>query len=476
MKKAATKKTFIIVTALFALVAAVVGAVFIKTALAKSGDSAGMNTLFIEAVIILAIVVVLAIAVAAILGKKLEEDAAKEEISKTLFPDMGAAIQDLNYMLGEMAGGNFAVKSKKPEAYTGEMEQVYKSLELVTENLGATLSKISAAAEKVATGAQQLSNSAQALAQGSTQQAASVDQLSETIAEIREDSDRAANLARDSAQLSRQADAQVDACNVGMIDMVAAMEEIKSSSEEVREIIDTIKNIAFQTNILALNAAVEAARAGSAGKGFAVVADEVRNLASKSDEAARATEARIENAITAVRKGGGLVNDVSEALNAAAGLVDESVGKMEAIAASDERQAQAIMKIKDGIEQISAVVSANTATSEETAAASEELKDQFDAMRAHMDKFRIADKAPEAPAPKAAAPARTSAARKFEKPLYIKPEAAMPETVGRSFSNDAGSTLSRSPAAATAARRPVSAHAASVNPAKSFTPDYDDKY
>ena len=111
-----------------------------------------------------------------------------------------------------------------------------------------------------------------------------------------------------------QAGAQVEASNEYVKQLNVAMQNISNSSEEIGKIIATIENIAFQTNILALNAAVEAARAGTAGKGFAVVADEVRNLASKSDEAAKATKDLIENSITAVREGADVVSKVTDSL------------------------------------------------------------------------------------------------------------------------------------------------------------------
>src|SRR5690606_32986476 len=97
--------------------------------------------------------------------------------------------------------------------------------------------------------------------------------------------------------------------------MGAAMREIQSSSDEIRKIIKTIDEIAFQTNILALNAAVEAARAGEAGMGFAVVADEVRALAQRSAQAAKETAAKIENAVTRTHQGVALTSKVEQALN-----------------------------------------------------------------------------------------------------------------------------------------------------------------
>ena len=215
-------------------------------------------------------------------------------------------------------------------------------------------------------------------------------------------------LAKDSSAMSNDANAQITVCNEHMRGMVTAMEEIKTAAEEVREIIDTISNIAFQTNILALNAAVEAARAGSAGKGFAVVADEVRQLASKSDEASKATKARIENAITAVQRGSIYVSDVSDALEKTVELVNSAVAKMGDVADASQQQAESIEQIREGIDQISAVVQNNSATSEQSAAASEELSSQAQLMKQLMAKFTLRDYGSQGISTPVAAPAQES--------------------------------------------------------------------
>ncbi len=302
-----------------------------------------------------------------------------------------SVISDESHILEEMAGGNFNVRTQAEDMYVGALSSVLTSVRGINHSLSTTLQQIQSSSDQVSSGAEQVSNSAQALAQGATQQASAVEELSATVTEIAQGAEESVGLAKDSSSMSNDANTQITVCNEHMRGMVTAMDEIKTSAEEVREIIDTISNIAFQTNILALNAAVEAARAGSAGKGFAVVADEVRQLASKSDEASKATKARIENAISAVQKGSTYVSDVSEALEKTVELVSSAVSKMGDVADASRQQAESIEQIREGIDQISAVVQNNSATSEQSAAASEELSSQAQLMKQLMAKFTLRD-------------------------------------------------------------------------------------
>ena len=218
---------------------------------------------------------------------------------------LNSVITDISETTGQMAKGNFDVELTA--TFPGDLAPIQTSVNQFVTRMSDTITNIAQSATQVSAGSEQVSNSSQSLAQGATQQASAVEELAATINDISVSSKQTAASAEEARESVGQAGAQVEASNEYVKQLNVAMTHISSSSEEIGKIIATIENIAFQTNILALNAAVEAARAGSAGKGFAVVADEVRNLASKSDEAAKATKDLIENSINAVHEGAQVV-------------------------------------------------------------------------------------------------------------------------------------------------------------------------
>jgi methyl-accepting chemotaxis protein len=232
-----------------------------------------------------------------------------------------------------------------------------------------------------ANAASQVSSASQSLAEGAGEQAASLEETSSSLEAMSSVTQHNAETAQRANDLAKQANSAADKGMGDMQEMSAAMEAIKTSSDDIAKIIKTIDEIAFQTNILALNAAVEAARAGEAGMGFAVVADEVRNLAQRSAEAARETAAKIEGAISKTGQGVEISRKVSETLNeivAKARRVDELVAE---VAVASHEQTQGITQINAAIIQIDKVTQANAANAEESAAAAQELNAQEAAMK-----------------------------------------------------------------------------------------------
>ncbi len=301
------------------------------------------------------------------------------------FRQMVAAIQQQAEVLEVIAQGDYTSRLQK----RCDEDVIHAAIIDILENSNQLVSEIRSAAQEVGGGSGQVAQSAQALADGSTRQAAGVQQLQATLADVQQQSLGNTKAAGQALETIRQVGARMDEGMRHMQKVSVAMQSIEDSSHEITKVIKAIEDIAFQTNILALNAAVEAARAGEHGKGFAVVADEVRSLATKSAEAARETGELIGNSRQRVQEGTDVVRLTGETLSAVAALAGETNQLVGDISQASAAQTAAIGQLTTGMEQISSVVQANSAASQQSAASAQEMNAQADLLNRTVGRFRL---------------------------------------------------------------------------------------
>ena len=298
-------------------------------------------------------------------------------------------VREITDRMHDLVEGNLTAVSSYE--FQGDFIMIRDSINEHVHNLNKIMLDVSGSSAQVSSGAKQVADGAQLLAQGATEQAASIDDLSSSIAEIAERTKENARIADRTSKLSSTIKDSAEKGSQQMDDMIKAVGEINDASKNISVIIKTIDDIAFQTNILALNAAVEAARAGQHGKGFAVVAEEVRNLASKSAEAAKNTGVMIQNSIEKAELGSRIAGETAASLTEIVNGINESSQLVEQIATSSEEQSSGIERINTGIDQVAVVVQQNSATAEQSAAASEEMSSQTDMLEHLISQFRLQD-------------------------------------------------------------------------------------
>jgi len=311
----------------------------------------------------------------------------KDEIGQSFnaVVDLFKRLESISGELTSLARGDFTVDVTS----LSEEDVLGNSLHLLNEKLNETLNEIEVSAEHVSAGSKQIADGSQALAQGSTEQAASVEQLSASIMTIAQATKENSSMAERAAMLANEIQVSAEKGSGQMDEMMNAVKDINESSRNISNVIKSIDDIAFQTNILALNAAVEAARAGQHGKGFAVVAEEVRNLAAKSAEAAKNTESLIADSIAKAELGSKIADETSGSLSEIVSGIGESTRLVVEIAKSSEKQTKSISEINTGIDQVARVTQQNSATAQQSASSSEEMSSQSAMLEKLTSQFKL---------------------------------------------------------------------------------------
>ncbi|MCI9613061.1 MAG: HAMP domain-containing protein [Eubacterium sp.] len=296
-------------------------------------------------------------------------------------------IQEISDVLEQMGNGDYNISLQ--QEYVGEFIKIRESLTVIIGKMRETLTTLKEVSVQIDSGSEQLAFAAEDLAEGSTDQAGQVSELVKTFEEMTQTMERNVEKAQESVEIASRAGATLAQGNTKMQELKKAIGEISRCSEQIGTIIGTIEDIASQTNLLSLNAAIEAARAGEAGKGFAVVADQVKSLAEESARAAGETTKLIETAIAAVDSGIAIADQTAQNMDAVMADASDATETMSQIAVMLQNDVEHMRHVRGNLQQVSAVVDNNSATSQETAAVSEEQKAQVEAMVELMDHFKF---------------------------------------------------------------------------------------
>ena len=264
-----------------------------------------------------------------------------------------------------------------------------KAVNDVVTNLSKIVYDVVTATEQLSLGANELSIGAQSLSQSASEQSATMDQLHMTAGEIATEAVENAWRAAEASKLTAVIRANAAEGGSKLSDMEKAMKEINTASHSIGSVMKAIDEIAFQTNILALNAAIEAARAGIHGKGFAVVADEVRSLANKSGNAANDSNVLIANTISKSDLGTKIAGEANMFFRTIEDGIANMKELLDKIAKAAQGQSEAIEQINKSVTDMTNVVYHNSATSEQSAAASEQMSGQAILLKETVRRFLL---------------------------------------------------------------------------------------
>lgn len=300
---------------------------------------------------------------------------------------LSSYVDDIAQAMEQFSNGNFDVQPQVQ--WKGDFVTILNSFMKFEGSMSDMVKSIQRVADQVTNGAEQVAAGSMDLAEGATEQAGITQELTATIENVSERVSQNAQNAKSVSEEVGEAGVAIASSNGKMQEMVASMQAINESSQEISKIIAAINDIASQTNLLALNASIEAARAGEAGKGFAVVADQVSVLAAQSAEAAKESTALIETSVEAVERGMVVADQAAKELETVVEATESLIHKVNRIAGALEEQAASMTEVNEGVDHINDVVQTNSATSEQCAAASQEMNGQAETLEGLIRQFKV---------------------------------------------------------------------------------------
>ena len=301
--------------------------------------------------------------------------------------NLKAYISEISIILGNISRGDLITSTN--EDYKGNFIEIKQSLDNIVKSLSDVFTNIKTTSGNVNLNCEQVANTAQILSERSVKQSDSVEKLSYYMNEINEQVQSNAQNAKNTNDITISLGSDIEKCNMKMEEMLISMGNIESASRDINNIINTINNIASQTELLALNAAIEAARAGDAGKGFAVVADQVRKLSGESANAVTQTSNLIKNCIEAVNGGKKLAEDTAMSLLEIVNNTKKATEFVSEIDSASEEQATSIEQINNDIINILEIIQENSETAKESACASQDLTAQAETLNKMIQRFKI---------------------------------------------------------------------------------------
>jgi methyl-accepting chemotaxis protein len=315
-------------------------------------------------------------------------DFKKNETEQGIYAEMKSMVSNLQektHLAQQIASGNLDLSV----VLTSKKDSLGIAFQEMIINLNDVLGQTQQASVEIADASGSVSSSSNALSEGASSQASSLDNISSSLNQLSTQINLNAGNATQAKDLTLKAQKETNIGSNKMKEMIAAMVDISASSQSISQFINTIDEIAAQTNLLALNAAIEAARAGEQGRGFAVVADEVRNLAARSTKAAAETAQLISGAVEKTQIGSAIASQTAESLKNVTESISHASELVELIASASSEQATGANVINDGVAEIDSVTQQNNDAAQGSAAAAEQLSHQAIQLQEMLTRFKL---------------------------------------------------------------------------------------